>query len=439
MTADMPTGAASGRGSGHTAPPPGGVPAHGHVAGLETGWQRVVVWWDVAFYAVVALTAVSLFLVPGPTTGELAVSMAALVVLVVGYLLLGRRAARSREPRLALTYLVLLVAATSLAVSQSPTGTFLMFAAFTQIWMLSDRLRQGVAFTVLLAVSVTFSLAVGEGFGSESLLAIAPQMGVVLVFSVGMGLWVAQSMRRTEELATTLDELQATREALAAAHRAEGVAAERERMAQEIHDTLAQGFTSIVMLSQAARADVERDRPDAARQRLELVERTARDNLAEARALVAAFAPVGLTENGLAGALERLAERFGQETGLAVELRLPQVPLVVGREREVILLRAAQEALTNVRRHAQARRVTLALAAGPDGSAQLEVSDDGRGIEPEVAEGFGLRGMRDRVASGGGELAVAGGSEGGTRVRVTLPADDEEHDDSAPGRGNEEL
>ncbi len=87
-------------------------------------------------------------------------------------------------------------------------------------------------------------------------------------------------------------------------------------MAREIHDTLAQGFTSIVMVSQAVRADLDRGRLDAARERLDLVERTARDNLAEARALVSAFAPVGLAETGLAAALDRLAERFGQETGL---------------------------------------------------------------------------------------------------------------------------
>jgi signal transduction histidine kinase len=419
------------------------------------------VWWDVAFYAIVALTAAALFLTPGLAAGRRIVMLAALVALVGGYLLFGRRAARTRSVRLQVAYLVLLVTATTIAVAQSPTGTFLLFAAFTQIWMLSDRVVQGLVFTVALATSVTLGLASQDGFSQEALLAVALQMGVVLVFSVGMGLWVSQSMHRTEELATTLDELQATREALATAHRAEGVAAERERMAQEIHDTLAQGFTSIVMLSQAARADVERGRAEAARDRLELVERTARDNLAEARALVAAFAPVGLTENGLAGALDRLASRFGAETGLAVELELPDAPLAVSREREVILLRAAQEALTNVRRHAAARRVTLALTTGADGSARLEVSDDGRGIEPEVAEGFGLRGMRDRVASGGGELAVAGRDEGGTRVLVTLPPEPDEpagpadpagaaasappcgaagaEHESARGRGNEEL
>ncbi len=92
-----------------------------------------------------------------------------------------------------------------------------------------------------------------------------------------------------------------------------------------------------------------------------------------------------------------------------------------------MLLRAAQEALTNVRRHAQASTVELSLAERTaDGRVQLEVSDNGRGIEPEAAEGFGLRGMRDRVRSGGGELAVSGGTDRGTRVQVTLPATEEQ-------------
>ncbi len=245
-----------------------------------------------------------------------------------------------------------------------------------------------------------------------------------MLFAVLLGLWVTQVSEQSEERAQLLDQLEAAQAELAGIHHAAGVTAERERMAREIHDTLAQGFTSIVMLSQAVRADLDRGRLDGARERLDLVERTARDNLAEARALVSAFAPVGLSESGLADALERLAERFGQETGLVVDVAWPH-SATISRDREVILLRAAQEALTNVRRHAQASKVELALTVAPDGGVRLEVADDGRGIEPGAAEGFGLRGMRDRVTSGGGELAVSGGERRGTRVLVTLPAREE--------------
>ncbi len=389
-------------------------------AHLGSRWSRAVLWWDIAFYAVVALTLVGLALGPdGPGDGSWT-AFAACLVLLVSYVALGRRAARSRDQRLASAYLTVLVVATTVAVASTTVGTFLLFAAFSQVWMLSEKIWGGIAFTTVLTVSVTVAMASWVGLSTTSLIDLAPQMGVILVFSIGLGLWVASSMRHTIQLAETVDELQATREALAEAHRAEGVAAERERMAQEIHDTLAQGFTSIVMLAQTVRADVAREHVEAAEQRLELIERTARDNLAEARALVAAFSPVGLTDSGIAEALGRLADRFGAETAMIVHVELPGEMPPVDREREVVLLRAAQEALTNVRRHAQASAATLSLTVDGD-LLNLEVTDNGLGIETGTPEGYGLRGMRARVASTGGSLTVGSAVTGGTRVAVSVP------------------
>src|SRR5699024_269426 len=108
---------------------------------------------------------------------------------------------------------------------------------------------------------------------------------------------------------------------LAEAHHASGVLAERERLAGEIHDTLAQGFTSIVMVAQTAQAELRRGRDDAAAERLASIEATARDNLEEARALVAAFAPAALSQGTLVDALERITERFAAETGVALSAR----------------------------------------------------------------------------------------------------------------------
>ena len=118
-------------------------------------------------------------------------------------------------------------------------------------------------------------------------------MLVTLVFAIGLGLWFHVAMRRAEEHARLLDKLQATQTQLARTNHEAGVLAERERLAREIHDTLAQGFTSVVMQAQAATAALDVGDDGAVRERLHVVEDTARDNLAEARALVAAFAPVG--------------------------------------------------------------------------------------------------------------------------------------------------
>lgn len=109
---------------------------------------------------------------------------------------------------------------------------------------------------------------------------------------------------------------------------------------------------------------------------------------------------------------------------MPVRLDLPPGGVGLDREGEVVLLRAAQEGLANVRRHARARSVRLALRSSGQASGrsvELVVEDDGVGMTPQTAEGFGLRGMRDRVRSGGGEVSIGPAEGGGTRVVVRLP------------------
>src|SRR5690606_25870001 len=138
-----------------------------------------------------------------------------------------------------------------------------------------------------------------------------------------------------------------------------GMVAERERLAREGHDTLAQGYTSIVVLAQTAAAALPGD-PGAVADRLAGIEEVARENLAEARAMVAAFAPVALDSVTLVEALQRLAERFGRETGTVTRVdttALGGALPALSRAEEIVLLRGAQEALANVRRHASATAV----------------------------------------------------------------------------------
>ncbi|WP_199422659.1 sensor histidine kinase [Actinotalea solisilvae] len=390
-------------------------------------WARTLRGWDVAFYLMMAISALAVVVDDGWGADRTRVAaLAVMGALVVAYTVVARRAARTGNRRLALVYLGLLIVLVSATVLLDTMATILLFVAYSQIWFFADSRRLGTLLSFVLTVGVFGALVVALGPDRADLPSALTQGTIALAFAVLLGLWTTNVAERGEERAYLLEQLEAAQAELGRSHHAEGVAAERERMAREIHDTLAQGFTSIVMLSQTAASDLRRGRPEQAAQRIDLVERTARDNLAEARALVAAFAPVGLEGSTLAEALERLAARFGQETGVQVEVVLPRTAADLGRDREVILLRAAQEALANVRRHAGAAHVQLVLAAEPgEGgtTAHLEVLDDGRGIDPGVAEGFGLRGMRERVTSGGGEVAVSRRTEGGTRVRVTLPAD----------------
>ncbi|MEL7975494.1 sensor histidine kinase [Isoptericola sp. F-RaC21] len=395
----------------------------------DTAWERQVVWWDRTFVAIVLLTAAALPLA-GLRGGSLWVAYAAMAAILAAYAAWGARAARSRDQRLATAYVVVLVAGTSVTVAQDGIATLLLFGAFTQLWMLLEPERRAVVASVVLAAATSVGIAFQEGFDVPTLLEAAPQMAIALAFAIMLGLWVATTMRQSEERARLLHDLRQAQAELAESHHAAGVTAERERIAREIHDTLAQGFTSVVTQAQAATAALDRGERDRARERLVVVEQTARDNLAEARALVAAFAPVPLQGSTLAEALRRLSERFTAETGTPVVLDVagasdPSVDGATGHAAaDVVLLRAAQEALANVRRHAGAGSVTIRLArgsAGADADVRLEVVDDGRGLPPGHADGLGLAGMRERVSAVGGTLAVAPGEHGGTRVEVHVP------------------
>jgi len=211
---------------------------------------------------------------------------------------------------------------------------------------------------------------------------------------------------------------------LIAEARHSGVIEERRRLAREIHDTLIQGFASIVMNLEAAEGSLE---DDQAHRHLDEARNTAREGLAEARRIVWALRPEALEGAPLSEALERLAARWSETSGIACGVRITGTLLPLPAEAEVTLLRAAQEALTNVRKHARASRAVLTLSYMDDRVA-LDVLDDGAGFEPEGAStaggpsgGFGLPAMRERVEQSGGRLVVESEPGRGTTLVVELP------------------
>jgi signal transduction histidine kinase len=225
---------------------------------------------------------------------------------------------------------------------------------------------------------------------------------------------------QSEERGALIRELEASREEVGKLSMAAGIAAERSRLAAEIHDTLAQGFTSLVTLVQAAESELDRD-PDKARAHLSLAARTARENLTEARALVAGLMPSELTGTGsLDQAIRRQLSRLAEETSIAGSYRVDGQSVELPTALEVVLLRMVQEALTNVRRHAEATEVAITLRVG-ENRAALRVADNGVGFDPSaVGGGFGLRGMRSRAAQVGGRLDVHSGADG-TTVELEVP------------------
>jgi len=385
-------------------------------------WRWGVGRWE-AYFALVLVSTVIYVLAGGEAWQRDAVAAVLLVALAPWYLLLGRRSAdRAAPPPATLGYLAGAVVLSGAAAIAAPESSLVLFALCPQAFMM---LAWRGAMLTVLALNATPALRfLWESTTVGAVVSFSLWAAVTMGFSAFFGFWVDRIIRQSRERAELIAELRATQAELAAANRRAGAMAERERLAAEIHDTLAQGFTSILMLLQAADSHLDQD-PEQARRQISLAAGTARENLAEARALVAALPPAGLESSSLEEALQRLAERFGEEMGIPVEFTTSGPPRRLAAGVEVVLLRAAQEATANIRKHAGAGHVSVRLAYGGD-TAVLEVRDDGAGFDPDAAaeagRGFGLRGMRERVTQVGGRLEVGSAPGEGTVLTVEVPA-----------------
>jgi signal transduction histidine kinase len=406
-----------------TAGPPPGAVAVADPAEPEHAWTRSFIGWRVAFWLFMALSVLALSTDTDLSPTRRNLGFAVIAVLSLAYAGFRPEPTHALKPA-NLSYLLVAIVCSGVACAVDPMLSMVLFIVYPQVWMFCGATRSGVVLNFVLTGSVAIGFLTEAGWSVEAALDVLPSMLVSLLFSLLLGIWISRIIDQSQDRAELIAQLEATRSQLGEAHHAQGVMAERERMAREIHDTLAQGFTSIIMLAQAARAEMEAQSgtlPACAR--LDSIELVARENLEEARALVAAFSPVDLAGSTLADAVSRLAERFGTETGVAIDVEMSARSgslSELSRDQEVVLLRAAQEALTNVRRHARARLVTVRLTA-EGAEALVEVEDDGVGFGPDTPTGFGLTGMRDRARDAGGELDVASAPGRGTRVSVRVP------------------
>ena len=236
---------------------------------------------------------------------------------------------------------------------------------------------------------------------------------------VMFGIVVRTAAAQNEERRRLLD-------TLAAAERRAGILEERQRLAREIHDTLAQGFAAIVMhLEQAdvARGEAGGTVRDAVRPHLDFARSIARENLEEARRMLTALRPEALDqEGGLGAAIERVCAEWSRRNELPCMVHVTGDTMQLHSEVEVMFLRTTQELLANVRKHAKASHVTVTLSYISDVVA-LDVRDDGAGFTTDAATGgFGLRGLRERTQQFGGSLDVDSTPGEGTTVSVTIPA-----------------
>ncbi|MBX5493210.1 MAG: HAMP domain-containing protein [Chloroflexi bacterium] len=296
---------------------------------------------------------------------------------------------------------------------------------------------KGLALGLVGAAAV---LAVAAGFGLANRLRRPLTTLAAAAAAIGAGNFAVRvPVSRDDELGLLAEcmnqmaeNLERSRAALEASlaerarrSRALGVAEERNRLAREIHDTLAQGLTALTLQLEMADALLD-DAPEQARGSIQRALQLARDNLREARRSVLDLRAAPLEGLSLNEALEQLAEDFSRDHGLPCAVVIEGLQGRLPARLETGLYRLAQEALANAAKHARASRVHVRVIHRP-GTLELVVEDDGVGFDPSTPVcsgphgGFGLAGMRERAALLGGQLRVDSAPGLGTRVAVQVP------------------
>lgn len=312
----------------------------------------------------------------------------------------------------------------------SPENVWLAFP----LWLLAGHLLPlGAGVLLSLAILV---VVVGEPLRQAGSTPFAAVIGPLIGMIVALGVSRAQMalvrdglerQRLIASLYAAQEESAALTEELARVQRAEGATSERTRLSRDIHDGIAQGFSSILLLTRAARAEQD---PDRLRAILEQLESSAADGLEESRRVVGALAPADLDEGSLTGAVRRVTERFAAESGVAARVTVAGPLASLPTTAEVTLLRCVQGALANVRTHAAADEVVVSLDETAD-SVRVDVVDDGRGFDTAAWSavapdsvgdgGYGLRATRARLREIGGGLDVESTPGEGTAVSAWIP------------------
>jgi signal transduction histidine kinase len=307
---------------------------------------------------------------------------------------------------------------------------------FLQLHVLRRRLAlPAIAFSTLFVIGALWFH--NGGAASPDPASVAPQLPMVLgpafgaAFAVVTGLAYRALFLEAENQRLAAEELRRTRAELARTQHNAGTLAERTRLAREIHDTLAQGLSSIVLMGRAAEKALDDGEPAVARERLRIVRDTAAANLAEARNFVRALQSPDLEDGSLVAGLLRLCEKTEAETaargtGLRCRLDVEGVPVELPGAHQTALLRAAQASLANVRVHAHASTAVVTLSfLGPE--VAMDIYDDGTGFDPAAlpprpdGSGYGLTSLRERVAALHGQLDIESAPGEGTVVAIRLP------------------
>ncbi|RZU65612.1 signal transduction histidine kinase [Microterricola gilva] len=314
------------------------------------------------------------------------------------------------------------------AVAASAEFVWLAFS----LWLLAGyilRLRWAVLFSLAVFAVVIAAPIMQHGTTSYANV-IGPLIGGAFALSIARGyVQLVRDLQERQRLVASLVQTQAEmaelQDELANTQRLSGAEEERTRISRDIHDTIAQGFSSISLLATAA---IEHGQVERMPRTLQQIDALARESLVDVRRIVAALAPSELEEGALAGALRRMLERLTEESGIDTEFRVDESLPALATTVEVALLRTAQSALANVRQHAGASRVVVNLVDAGD-SVRLDIVDNGSGFDAGAWDagfgaaggGYGLHSMRARLRELGGGLDVESAAGDGVALSAHVP------------------
>ena len=415
-------------------------------SGMILRYLRVTL--HVSFAVLLGVGMVRVATTPAEGPGKyifLALSLLLAAIYLVGTVAEKRFSAGAlvRNPRqFAIVWLVIVTLMWAILMLGSVEFSWLVFPLFFLHLHLLPRWA-GIMMVLLMTTAVVFAQWASSGTDFPALpVVVGPVFG--MAFAVAASKAYRLLYQEGENQRQAADELRRTRAELAATQHESGVLAERARLAREIHDTLAQGFSSIILVSRAALRSLDSGDVSSTAESLTMIEATAAENLAEARNFVRGLSTPALADASLAESLSRLCSKTQREAtvrggSLQCSFRLDGEPIDLPQPYKVTLLRAAQASLANVWLHARAKSAVVSLAfLGSE--VTLDVYDDGRGFELEkltdtVAEradgsGFGLRSLRARVEAQGGTLTIESAPGDGTVVAIRLPLDTVQINDS---------
>jgi signal transduction histidine kinase len=387
----------------------------------SNAWVRALAWWHVLFYislgtsTVIALTYAS-------SLEQAIYTLLLTMLLVVWYGFSVWHLYEERDVR-TLYFLVYFIVGWMVWFALTHISLvymFILFGLFPHVFMILPLRWASIGAALLMSLVVLRQAAISDNSLNTFLLT----MSLMTIGGIVIGRFVeaiiSESIKR-QQLITTLE---STRRELADAERQAGVLQERQRLAGEIHDTLAQGLTSIVMHLEAAEGAL--NDTFTVQQHIDEARTIARSSLTEARRVMWGLRPEMLEKQPFEQAIQQAVGDWSASNKITAETSVIGARTPLSSDKEIVLLRVVQEALNNVAKHARAQHINVTLSYMPN-AAVIDIHDNGGGFDVSQKSanghnGFGLLNMRQRLEQVNGTLTIESGDEGTTLVaEIPLP------------------